>query len=256
MNGIAGKVALVTGATSGIGRQVAYQLAREGAKVVVGGRNERRAKEAVDHIKENGGEAVYVLAGINDTEGVKKTFDAVIDTYGTIDILINNAAADDPMNAPSIVGLDEELYDFVMNVNAKAPFQLSQLAIPYMEEKGKGVIVNVCSIASTGAGRGPAIYTMSKHAQLGLTREVAFLHGRNGIRCNAVLPGGVYTELTKDDFDNPDHPLHQAIAASPAGRPAQPEEIANVVTFLCSDESWFMQGATVVADGGGTLCAN
>ena len=89
---------------------------------------------------------------------------------------------------------------------------------------------------------------------IGLTREIEFLHGRNGVRCNTVLPGGVYTELTKADFDNPDHPLSHAIAISPAGRPAKPEELANIITFLCSDDSWFIQGANIVADGGGTLC--
>ena len=249
-----GKVAIVTGSTSGVGRQVAYQLAEQGAKVVVSGRNEARAKEVVEHIKEAGGEAIYVLADVSKANEPKKLVDAVLAEYGTIDILVNNAASDDPMNVRGIQDIDEATYDRVMAANAKAPFLLSQLVIPLMEEKGKGIIVNTGSIASTGGGRGPLVYTMSKHAVLGLTREIEFLHGRNGIRCNAVLPGAIYTELTKADFDNPDHPLSKAIAASPAGKPSQPEDIARVIVFLCSDDSWFIQGSAITADGGGTLC--
>lgn len=248
------KVAIVTGSTSGVGRQAAYQLAAEGAKVVVTGRNEERAKAAVERIVAEGGQAFYILADLADPASPKKIVDAAMETYGAVDILVNNAAADDPMNVRGIQDINGELYDYVMAVNAKAPFFLSQLVIPGMEEKGKGVIVNVCSIAATGAGRGPLVYTMSKHALLGLTREIEFLHGRNGVRCNALLPGGIYTELTKADFDNPDHPLSRAIAMSPAGRPSQPEEIAEIVTFMCSDESWFIQGSAITADGGGTLC--
>lgn len=248
------KVAIVTGSTSGVGRQVAYQLAAEGAKVLVTGRNEERAKATVDHIVSEGGQATYVLADLSEPTAPAKVANAAVEAYGTVDILVNNAAGDDPMNVRGIQDIDGDLYDYVMNVNARAPFLLSQLVIPGMEEKGKGVIVNVCSIASTGAGRGPLVYTMSKHALLGLSREIEFLHGRNGVRSNALLPGGIYTELTKADFDNPAHPLSQAIAMSPAGRPSQPEEIAEIVTFMCSDESWFIQGAAITADGGGTLC--
>lgn len=248
------KVAIVTGSTSGIGRQAAYQLAENGAKVVITGRNGDRAKEAVDHIIAAGGEAMYILADLKDPAAPKTIVDATVKNYGTVDFLINNAAGDDPMNIRGIQDIDEALYDEVMDVNIKAPFLLSQLVIPIMEEKGAGVIVNVSSIAGTGAARGPLVYTISKHALIGLTREIEFLHGRNGVRCNTVLPGGVYTELTKADFDNPDHPLSHAIAISPAGRPAKPEELANIITFLCSDDSWFIQGANIVADGGGTLC--
>ena len=248
------KVAIVTGATSGIGRQVAYQLAEGGAKVVVCGRNEARAQEVVDAIAAKGGEAVKCLVSMDAADAPQQVFDAAIAAFGTVDILVNNAATDDPMNIRGFQDLTEENYDRVMQVDVKAPTFLTKLVVPVMEEKGAGVIVNVASIAGTGAGRGPLAYTIAKHGVIGLTRETEFYHGRNGVRCNAVLPGGVYTELTKNDFDNPNHPLAQAIAMSPAGRPAQPEELANVITFLCSDEAFFIQGTCITADGGALMC--
>ena len=173
------KVAIVTGATSGIGRQVAYQLAENGAKVVVAGRNEERAKEVVDHIVANGGTATYVLASMDDAQAPQAIFDAAVEAYGGVDILVNNAAADDPMNIRGIQDVDEEQYDRVMAINIKAPTFLSKLVIPSMEERGGGAIVNVASIAGTGAGRGPFVYTLAKHALIGLTREIEFYHGAN-----------------------------------------------------------------------------
>ena len=248
------KVAIVTGATSGIGRQVAYQLAEGGAKVVVCGRNEQRADEVIDNIKAKGGEAMKVIVSMEEPTAPQQIIDAAMSAYGTIDILVNNAATDDPMNIRGFQDLTEENYDRVMLVDVKAPTFLTKLVVPVMEEKGGGSIVNIASIAGTGAGRGPLAYTIAKHGVIGLTRETEFYHGRNGVRCNAVLPGGVYTELTKADFDNPEHPLHQAIAMSPAGRPAQPEELASIITFLCSDESFFVQGTCITADGGALMC--
>lgn len=248
------KVAIVTGATSGIGRQVAYQLAEGGAKVVVCGRNEARAQEVVDAIAAKGGEAVKCLVPFEAADAPQQVFDAAVAAFGTVDILVNNAATDDPMNIRGFQDLTEENYDRVMQVDVKVPTFLTKLVVPVMEEKGAGVIVNVASIAGTGAGRGPLAYTIAKHGIIGLTRETEFYHGRNGVRCNAVLPGGVYTELTKNDFDNPNHPLAQAIAMSPAGRPAQPEELANVIALLCSDEAFFIQGTCITADGGALMC--
>ena len=249
-----GKVAIVTGATSGIGRQVACQFAEEGASVVVCGRNAGRAAEVVDGIVAAGGRAISMLGDMADGAFPEQVVEAAIEAFGTVDILVNNAALDDSMAIRGIQDLDMDQYDRVMDVNLKAPVLMCKAVVPILEGKGGGSIVNVASIAGTGAGRGPLAYTLSKHAVIGLTREVEFYHGRNGVRCNAVLPGGVYTELTKNDFDNPEHPLAQAIAMSPAGRPAQPEEIASVIMFLCSDEAFFVQGTTITADGGALMC--
>lgn len=253
MGKLDGKTAIITGASRGIGRATAKLFAKEGANVVVAARSEG-GRTCADEINAAGGNALFVKTDLTKKEDIEALADAAVNAYGAVDILVNNAAADDPMNVRGIQDLSDEMYDMVMDVDAKAPFLLCRKLIPLMEEAGGGVIVNVASIASTGGGRGPFIYTMAKHALLGLTREITFLHGRNGIRANSLLPGGVYTELTKADFDNPNHPLAQAIAASPAGRPAQPEEMASVILFLSCEDSQYLQGASVVADGGGTRC--
>lgn len=253
MGKLNGKVAIITGASRGIGRATAKLFAGEGANAVIAARSDG-GQTCADEIVANGGNALFVRTDLSKPKEIDNLVDVTMGQYGKVDILVNNAAADDPMNIRGIQDLTDEMYDMVMDVDAKAPFLLCRKLIPAMEQAGGGTIVNVASIASIGGGRGPFVYTMAKHALIGLTREIEFLHGRNGIRVNSVLPGGVYTELTKADFDNPQHPLAQAIAASPAGRPAQPEELANVILFLSSDESWFIQGASIVADGGGTLC--
>lgn len=253
MGKLDGKTAIITGASRGIGRATAKLFAAEGANVVIAARS-NGGQTCADEITSKEGRALFVKTDLSKAEDVDSLVDAAIKQYGKVDILVNNAAADDPMNIRGIQDLTDEMYDTVMGVDAKAPFMLCRKLIPMMEENGGGVIVNVASIASTGGGRGPFIYTMAKHALLGLTREIACLHGRNGIRANSLLPGGVYTELTKNDFDNPNHPLAQAIAASPAGRPAMPEEMASVILFLSSDDAQYIQGASIVVDGGGTLC--
>lgn len=253
MGKLDGKTAIITGASRGIGRATAKLFAAEGANVVIAARS-NGGQTCADEITSKEGSALFVKTDLSKAEDVDSLVDAAIKQYGKVDILVNNAAADDPMNIRGIQDLTDEMYDTVMGVDAKAPFMLCRKLIPMMEENGGGVIVNVASIASTGGGRGPFIYTMAKHALLGLTREIACLHGRNGIRANSLLPGGVYTELTKNDFDNPNHPLAQAIAASPAGRPAMPEEMASVILFLSSDDAQYIQGASIVVDGGGTLC--
>ena len=166
---------------------------------------------------------------------------------------MNCAASDDPISITRIPDISIEDYDRVMDVNVKAPFILCQKIIPVMEKNGGGTIVNVASIASKDPGRGPIVYTISKHAMLGLTREIEYRHGKNGIRANSVLPGSTYTELTKETFDNPDSPASKRIAAIPAGKPCMPEDQAAVIAFLCSPESWYIQGADIVVDGG-NLC--
>lgn len=253
MKKLKNKVAIVTGGSRGIGSATAKLFAQEGAKVVIAARSEG-GQICADEINANDGEALFIRTDLSDPANINTLVDATVSHFGTVDILVNNAAADDPMNIQGIQDLTLDQYNMVMDINVRAPFLLCQKVIPIMEDKGEGTIVNVASIAATGGGRGPFIYTMAKHALLGLTREIEFLHGRNGIRANSVLPGGVYTELTKADFDNPAHPLAQAIAASPAGRPAQPEELASVILFLSCEDSWFIQGSSIVADGGGTLC--
>ncbi|MCL2335841.1 MAG: SDR family oxidoreductase [Firmicutes bacterium] len=248
------KVAIVTGSARGIGRATAKKLADEGARVIVMDRLQQAGQAVVDEIVQAGGQAVYRAVELTDLSSIDAAFASVIKDFGTVDILVNNAGEADPMSYQGMLDIDGDLYDRIMFINVKAPFRLCQLAIPYMEKTGEGSIVNVGSAASTGAGRGPFVYTISKHAILGLTREIELCHGRNGVRANCILPGPVYTALTQKEFDNPEHPLSKFIAMSPAGRPAQPEEIASVIVFLTTKDSWFIQGSGVAVDGGTTLC--
>jgi len=254
MGRLDGKVAVITGANRGIGKATAKLFAEEGAKVVLAARHAESGEAVARGIVEAGGTAFFRATDLADMDDAAALIDDAITKYGRVDILVNNAGSDDPMAVMNVADVSLDNWDRVMDVNVKAPFVLSQRALPYMEKQGGGCIVNTCSIASTGAGRGPFIYTVSKHALLGLTRELQFYNRKNGIRVNAVLPGGVLTEMTEADFNNPQHPLAQAIAATPAGHPCQPEDLAKAILFLASDDSAYVYGTGLIVDGGGT-CA-
>lgn len=246
------KVAIITGSTRGIGRSIAKLFAQEGAKVVVVGTKAAYGDSCVAEITEAGGEAFFQRANLSDSDSVKTLIDETVKHYGRIDILINNAGTDDDITA-TLDQITPETYDRVMNVNVKAPFFLCQGIIPIMAKNGGGTIVNMCSIASTGAGRGPTVYTISKHAMLGMTRQLSFLAGHQGVRVNAILPGGVATEMIAEAMKDESNPAVQMIKASPAGRPAEPEEIAKVTLFLAGDDSSYIHGEGIVVDGGFTL---
>jgi NAD(P)-dependent dehydrogenase (short-subunit alcohol dehydrogenase family) len=246
------KVAIVTGSTKGIGTAIAQEYVKEGTKVVVVGTNVERGNAVVDKLKEMGGTAFFQRTNLSDMEDVQKLIDVTVAEYGRIDILVNNAGVDDDINAtPDMI--TEETYDRVMDVNVKGPFFLCQKVMPIMAQNGGGAIVNVGSIASTGAGRGPIVYTISKHAMLGLTRELAFFGGHQGIRINAILPGGVATEMIAEALKDTTNPAVQLIKASPAERPAEPVEIARVAVFLASEDASYLHGEAITVDGGFTL---
>ena len=166
-----GKVAIVTGATSGMGRASAKLFAQEGAKVVVTGRNEERAKAVVDDIKAEGNEAIYVIADMSNLDDVKKIFDVTMEEYGTVDVLFNNAGM---LSMSPLMDLSIEEWNKIFNVNVTSSLVLTQLVAPVMKEKGKGTIVNTCSVASFGAHHGFAAYVDSKHAMAGLTKSIAW----------------------------------------------------------------------------------
>ena len=163
------KVAIVTGATSGMGRATAVLFAKEGAKVVVTGRNEERAKEVVDEIKAAGGEAIYVLGDAADLAYAEEIVEKTVETYGTVDILVNNAGM---LSMSSLPEVSVEEWDKVFRVNVDSALRLAQLTAPIMKEKGKGVIVNIASVASFAAHHGFAAYISSKHAMAGLSKSM------------------------------------------------------------------------------------
>lgn len=238
------KVAIITGSTSGMGRATAELFAREGAKVVVTGRNEERAKEVVNKIKSEGNEAIYVVADMLKIEDVKKIFDTTIETYGTVDILFNNAGM---LSVTPLQEISLEEWDNTFKVNVTAPLYLTQLCAPIMKEKGKGVIINTSSVAGADAHHGFVAYVSSKHAMSGLTKSMAWELGPE-IRVNAILPGAIMTAMV--DSVGGEAAVKHLIEGSPLKKSGQPEEIATAALFLASDDSSFITGQLIRVDGG------
>ena len=243
MGKLDGKVAIITGSTSGMGRDTAYLFAEEGAKVVVTGRNEDRAKAVVDKIKKAGGEAIYVIADTSDLSSPQKIFDATIEAYGTVDILFNNAGM---ISMQPITDLSVEEFQQVMNVNVTSAFILSKLCAPIMKEKGEGHIINTSSVAGCAAHWGPIAYCTSKHAMNGLTKAMAVELGPE-IHVNGIQPGAIMTAM----FDEAGGPVLDFMTSrSPLGRVGQGREIATVALFLATSDSSFVDGQLLRVDGG------
>ena len=239
-----GKVAIITGSTSGMGRATAELFAKEGAKVVVTGRNEERAKEVVNKIKAEGNEAIYVIADMSNMDEVKKIFDKTIEAYGTVDILFNNAGM---LSLTPLMELGFEEWNKAYAVNVTSAFYLAQLCAPIMKEKGKGVIINTSSVAGAHAHHGPAAYVTTKHALCGLTKSMAWELGPE-IRANAILPGAIITAMLNGIGGEAAVP--HLVEGSPLKRAGQPEEIAKAALFLASDDSSFVTGQLIRVDGG------
>ncbi|WP_031514715.1 SDR family NAD(P)-dependent oxidoreductase [Desulfofalx alkaliphila] len=238
------KVAIITGSTSGMGRATAELFAREGAKVVVTGRNEERAQEVVGKIKSEGFEATYVIADMLNLDSLKKIVDTAVNNYGTVDILFNNAGL---LSVAPIEKLTLDEWERVFKVNVTAPLYLTQLVVPIMNAKGKGVIINTSSVAGAHAHHGNAAYVSSKHAIAGLTKSMAWELGPE-IRVNAILPGAIMTAMV--DSVGGEAAVKHLIEGSPLKKAGQPEEIARAALFLCTDDSSFVTGQLIRVDGG------
>lgn len=238
------KVAIVTGSTSGMGRATAELFAKEGARVVVTGRDEKRAKEVVDGIKAQGGEAMYVIVDASKTEDNKILVDKTMEAYGTVDILFNNAGM---LSMSSLMDVSLEEWNKLWAVNVTSALYLAQLVAPEMKKKGKGVIINTSSVAGFGAHHGFVGYITTKHAMNGLTKSMAWELGPE-IRVNAIAPGAIHTAMV-DSIGGPDV-LVGMKEGSPLKRIGQPGDIATVALFLASDESSFVDGQILRVDGG------
>ena len=244
MGRLDGKVAIITGATSGMGRDTAYVFAEEGAKVMITGRNEDRAKEVVDKIKSSGGEASYVIADIADRSSLDNIVDETVAKYGTVDILFNNAGL---LSLKSSLDVSIEEWDKAMQVNVTAALILAKKVAPIMKAKGKGCIINTGSVAGTSARWGPAAYCTSKHAMNGLTKALARELGPE-IRVNAILPGAIVTAML--DSVGGEAAMDGMKAMSPLKRVGQGREIGTVALFFATEDSSFITGQLLRVDGG------
>ena len=245
---ISDKVAIITGAASGIGRATAILFAKEGGKVVVADKNEVGGNETVDLIRSDGGQAIFDYVNVTsatDMQGMVKT---TINTYGKLNILVNNAGIATRL---PVVDLSEEDWDRNIDVNLKSIYLSSKYAIPRMIENGGGSIVNIASIYGIVGGRIRAAYAASKGGVVNLTRSIALDYALHKIRVNCVCPGFVNTPLLKNILKNKEE--YQALAdLHPMGRLGDMLEIALGVLYLASDESSFVTGIALPIDGGYT----
>lgn len=243
-----GKVAVVTGATSGIGRVTAIAFAREGAKVVVSGIVDSDGQETVRTITDAGGEAIYVHADVSKPGDVEALMAKAVETYGRLDFAYNNAGIEGSQ-AP-IADYDVDDWNRIIAINLTGVWLCTRAAIPHMLENGGGAIVNCSSIAGMVGIPGMSAYVASKHGVVGLTKSAALDYATQGIRVNAVCPGGVHTEMVDRVLQNTPGMADQINSMQPMGRIATPEEIADAVLWLCSDKSSFVTGHALVIDGG------
>lgn len=247
MGRLDGKVALITGAAGGLGRVAAELFAREGARVVVA--DVADGTEAVSAIRDAGGEATYVHCDVTDASSVSAAVAAAVERYGALHVLYNNAGIspaddDDPVATP------EATFRRVLDVNVTGVYLCCKHGIPALLASGGGSIVNVASfVAWMGAATPQIAYTSSKGAVVAMTREIAVIYARRGIRANALCPGPVLTPLLAK-FLSDEAKRQRRLVHIPMGRFGEPTEIANAALFLASDESSFMTGASLLVDGG------
>lgn len=244
-----GKVALVTGGASGIGRATALTFAREGAKLIVADMNEDGGQQTVHMITENGGDATFVQVDVTSATAVESLISKTVETYGRLDCAHNNAGI---LGTPFIdmTECTEAEWDQIMNINLKGVWLCLKYEIPQMRQQGGGAIVNTASAAGLVGTAAFPIYDASKHGVVGLTKSAALQYAKRVIRVNAVCPGVIRTPMTAQGIDVNSTFEEAAIARHPMGRLGQPEEIAEAVVWLCSDAASFVTGHTMTVDGG------
>ncbi len=243
-----GKVAIVTGGGSGIGRATSLAFASEGAKVVVADIVSTGGEETVKMIREAHGEAIFIKVDISKAEEVQNMVDKTVEVFGRLDCAANNAGISPP--PISIARCTEEDWDKVMNINLKGVFLCMKFEIPKMRKSGGGSIVNTASMVGLVGDGGHPAYAASKHGVVGLTKTVAIMYGKAGIRVNAVCPGVIRTPMSEQTFAAYPELRATSIGMAPMDRFAEAEEVARAIVWLCSDEASFITGHALPVDGG------
>jgi len=239
------KVAIITGAASGMGYGEAIRFSKEGAKVVVADLNYEGAQKVAEEIKAMGGEAIAVQVNVTKTEDILNCVKVTETAFGPVDILVNNAGVFDKYAKSLDTSLDQ--WNFLLNINLTSVFEFCNAVLPSMIERKTGAIVNIASVAGIVAGKGGAAYTASKHGAIGYTKHLSAEYARYGIKINAICPGTIETPLVKDVLAG------LSKEAVPTRTFGQVEEVADLAVFLASDEAKFMSGAAVTIDGGFTI---
>ncbi|WP_102271780.1 glucose 1-dehydrogenase [Cytobacillus massiliigabonensis] len=249
MSRLLNKVAIITGSGSGIGKQIALTYGKEGAKLVIADFNEEGLNQTVSELKDLGIEAIGVKVNVTNEEDINNMVDKAIKAFGTIDILVNNAGISDHMQSAGNV--TDDVWERVMNINVTSVMRGVRKVLPIFQEKGNGNIINMASISGLTGGRGGLAYTASKHAVVGMTKNIASQYGPQNIRCNAIGPAHVPTPLTTnmshiDEFG-------MGVATRGVGlmtKAGTTQDIANIALFLASEESAYINGVTIAADFG------
>ncbi len=243
-----GKVALITGAGSGIGRASALVFAREGAKVAVADIVVEGGEETVRMVKEAGGEAFFIKVDVSNAADVEAMVNTVVDTYGRIDCAYNNAGIEGRL--ASTDEYPEDVFDKVIDINLTGVWLCMKYELPHMLKQGSGAIVNTASGAGLIGVAGMSAYVASKHGVVGLTKTAALEYAKSGIRVNAVCPGLIQTPMVERITADQPQLGEALVAAEPVGRTGKPEEIAESVVWMCSDAASFVTGHAMSVDGG------
>lgn len=245
-----GKVAIITGASKGIGEAIAFAFGKAGAKVVISSRKQELLDQTADRLRQENIEVFPLAAHVGIADDLKYLIDKTLTYFGHIDIIVNNAAAN-PVFGP-VEDVEEWAFDKIMEVNVKGPFELSKLVLPEMKKRGSGVIINISSIGGISPEPQLGIYSVSKAALISLTQVMAKEWGQYGIRANVICPGFIKTKFSEALWSN-EQILKYILAQQSIKRLGTPEEIAALALYLASDASSFSTGSVFMADGGYTI---
>jgi NAD(P)-dependent dehydrogenase (short-subunit alcohol dehydrogenase family) len=252
MGRLQGKRALVTGASSGIGRAVANRFAREGASVAVGGRDVERTRRTVEEIRAAGGTAVEAIGDVSQVDGAQAVVEEAAASLGGLDTVVSNAGIDVSDWVP-VHEWQVDAFDEILRVNLRGPFLIAKFALPHLLEAGGGSIVHMSSVCAITVWEGDCGYDISKAGLNMLSDHIAVEYGKHGIRSNTLMPGVVETELHRSVMDSMEGGAEMEaglLTKHPIGRFGRVEEIADACVLLCADEAGFMTGANISIDGG------